>query len=89
MKKIIAIFLLLSFSPSLAFAQQISASSAKRIALKDAGVTSKSIRDYDLDIDRENGRKVYEIDFKYKGREYDYKIDANSGKILRKNVERD
>ena len=40
-------------------------------------------------LDRENGAISYDVDFKYNGYEYDYDIDAISGKILNKQVEID
>lgn len=61
----------------------------KKIVLKDAGISSKAIHDYDIDLDDENGVAVYEIDFNHKNKEYDYTVDVHSGKILKKNVKRD
>ncbi len=43
------------------------------------GVDSKT---YDIDMDYENGKKVYEVEFDSAGYEYDYTIDAETKEIL-------
>ena len=42
-----------------------------------------------VEKDRENGRTIYEVEFTADGYEYEYEIDASSGKILKKEKERD
>ncbi|MDR0432053.1 MAG: PepSY domain-containing protein [Bifidobacteriaceae bacterium] len=60
----------------------ISRSAAKKKALKHARVGSKGVRVTKIELDWDDGRLVYEIDF-YKGRwEYDYEINAKNGRIL-------
>lgn len=65
----------------------ISRTKAKEIALNNAGVTN--IRDLSIELDRENGKMVYEISFESGNKEYEYEIDAINGKILKKNIEID
>lgn len=67
----------------------IGSSKAKSIALGHAGVSASSVRDLDVDLDRENGRMVYEVEFEHNGLEYDYEIDAYTGEILWWKSERD
>ena len=62
---------------------------AKEIALKNAGVTAGSLIGYAIELDTENGVMVYEVEFKAGGYEYDYDIDAKTGKILKRQKERD
>lgn len=54
---------------------------AKSIALKDAGLTqaefTKAKQDYD------DGRQVYEIEFRANGKEYEYDIESSTGRILK------
>ena len=35
-----------------------------------------------VELDYEHGRKIYEIEFKKNGYEYEYDVDAETGKIL-------
>ena len=60
---------------------------AKAIALKHAGVST--VYDLDVELDKEKGILVWEVDFEVSGMEYEYEIDAYSGKILRFHKERD
>ena len=63
-------------------AADIGVERAKSIALKDAGVSGVTVVKAKLDY--ENGGRVYDVEF-YKGNvEYDYEIDAATGKILEK-----
>ncbi len=60
----------------------ISKSKAKSIALKDAGLKESQIYDYEIELDRDNGVTKYEVSFEYEGRDYDYEINAKTGKII-------
>ena len=64
-------------------------SKAAQIALGHAGLKKADVRDFECELDYENGVKVYEVSFDYGKYEYDYDIDAASGKILRSHKERD
>ncbi|MDE6142149.1 MAG: PepSY domain-containing protein, partial [Bacilli bacterium] len=62
----------------------ISRSKALQIALKDMKLSQSDV--YDIDVEFENktthGNYVYEVSFDYKNNEYEYFIDAKTGKIL-------
>lgn len=60
----------------------ISEEEAKGIALKDAKLTDSEISKLRIKLERDDGIQVYEVDFYSNEREYDYEIDAKSGKIL-------
>ena len=60
---------------------------AKQIALSHAGVGSASFTKVELDTD--DGVRVYEIEFKVGNVEYDYDIDATSGAIISSSSEID
>jgi uncharacterized membrane protein YkoI len=65
----------------------ISKEKAKSIALNDAGLKESKVRQLEVELDREDNK--YEIDFEYNGKEYSYEINATTGKIIDKEVERD
>lgn len=67
----------------------IQASNAKEIALKHAGVSASAIKEYKCELDEENDRLVYEIEFYSNGMEYDYVISASDGSILEHSREQD
>lgn len=53
------------------------------IALKHAGVSESAINEYEVDLDKDDGKTIYEIEFKTSDTEYDYEIDAYTGKVLK------
>ena len=65
----------------------ITAAKAKEIALVHAGLKENQIFDFDIELDREHGAVYYEIDFETKGYEYEYDIDATTGKIIKNRKE--
>ncbi|WP_455034458.1 anti-sigma-I factor RsgI family protein, partial [Lachnoanaerobaculum gingivalis] len=76
-----------SAAPTQAAASGISADRAKQIALSHAGVGSANFTKVELDTD--DGVRVYEIEFKVGNVEYDYDIDASSGAIISSSSEID
>lgn len=60
---------------------------AKSIALKDAGLSASSVTFTKAKLDREDGIRVYEIEFFTRDMEYEYEINAVSGKIRDKDIE--
>jgi len=67
----------------------IGAAKAKAIALDHAGVSESKARGLSAERDRENGVLVYEVEFEADGMEYEYEIDAATGKIRKSQKERD
>lgn len=65
----------------------ISRDHAINIALGHAGVARHEARFDDVELDHDDGRLSWEIEFDARGWEYEYDIDAHSGAII--NVERD
>lgn len=55
---------------------------AKSTALSHAGLTSAQVSELKVELDRDGGRYLYEVEFKYGGYEYDYEIDAANGKVI-------
>ncbi len=60
---------------------------AKSIALNNAGLSASSVTFTKAKLDREDGVRVYEIEFCTNAKEYEYEINAKTGKILDKDVE--
>ena len=69
--------------------ETIGTSKAKSIAFKHAGVSASNAKRVHVELERENGRLIYEVDFTAGGIEYEYDIDAKTGKILKHEAERD
>lgn len=62
---------------------------AKSIAFNDAKVKESDVKDLSVEFDKDDGIYHYEIEFKYNKKEYTYDINAKTGKIIDKEVERD
>ena len=60
---------------------------AQNLALKAAGLKRKQVTFTKSSLDTDDGRTVYEIEFLVDGKEYDYDIDAYSGKILESGID--
>ena len=69
--------------------QDIGHAKAKSIALNHAGVSENEAYDMEIELDDEDGKLVYEIEFKFGNMEYDYEIDAATGAILKHEAELD
>ncbi len=59
------------------------------IALTDAGFAQEQVSRLRAEFDYDDGRPVYEVEFRQDRYEYDYEIHAETGAILRKDVDRD
>ncbi len=55
---------------------------AKQAAFKHAGVKGADVYELDAELERKDGVWVYQVEFKYNGYEYEYEINATSGKII-------
>ena len=60
----------------------ITAKDAKDAALRHAGLSESQISDVEIDLDRDNGKLIYEVDFNSGNIEYDYDIDAETGEVI-------
>lgn len=60
----------------------ITAKEAKEAALRHAGLTDSQVSDVDIDLDRDNGTLIYEVDFNSGNTEYDYDINAETGDVI-------
>ena len=62
---------------------------AKSVALNHAGVSEGKAYDMEIELDDEDGRLIYEVEFKSGNMEYSYEINAASGAILKHEAELD
>lgn len=62
--------------------KKISADKAKKIALGDAKLAEKDVTFVKVELEFENNRLVYDVEFYSGNVEYDYDIDAVSGAIV-------
>ncbi len=60
----------------------ITAKEATEAALKHAKLQESQVSDIDVDLDRDNGKLIYEVDFNSGNTEYDYDIDAETGAVI-------
>ena len=67
-------------------ATKISRDQALQIALDDAGLTQDQIHDLEVELDNDGGALHFDVDFEVSNKDYDYEIDAEDGKILKKQI---
>lgn len=70
-------------APVTAADSYISQSAAKTTALNHAKVSASKITNYEIELDREKNGVFYEVEFDANGYEYDYKINAKTGTIVK------
>lgn len=76
-------------SKSTTTSEYIGKAKARDIALQDAGIDAGKVRELDIELDDDDGRVIYEIEFELGSTEYEYEVDAITGKILKSEVETD
>ena len=62
---------------------------AREAALAHAGVAEADVRDYKIERDTDDGVRLYEIEFKAGGYEYEYEIRAADGAVMKHHKELD
>ncbi|MBA2795712.1 PepSY domain-containing protein [Streptococcus porcinus] len=67
--------------------KKISKDKATTIALKDAKLNKKDVSNLQIKSDKEDGKATYEIDFDTNKKEYDYTVNAQTGKIIKKSTD--
>ena len=67
----------------------ISADAAKKAALDHAGLTEAQVTELKTELDTDSLTAHYDVEFKCGGFEYEYKINAKSGKVISFEKERD
>ena len=67
----------------------VTRSKAESTALNHAGLKKSQVRDLECELDYERGVKVYEVSFESGRYDYEYTVDAGTGKILHWEKDRD
>ncbi len=67
----------------------IGETAARSIALEHAGVKESDVYKLECELDREDGKMIYEVEFDCGGYEYEYDIDALTGDVLKYSKEFD
>ena len=92
MKKItamvLALVMVLALTAGAFAAGRLTKDEAKQIALKEAGVTAAEATFTKARLDYDDGREEYEFEFYADGREFDVDVDANTGRVVKFDVER-
>lgn len=65
----------------------ISSEKVKMIALEDAGLKESEVTLSRIRYEWDDGIQIYDVEFYCGGLEYEYEIDAKSGKILDKDID--
>ena len=68
------------YAPSTSTGASVTLEQAKSAALKHAGLSTATF--VKAELDRDDGRQVYELEFRSGNVEYEYKVDASNGAIL-------
>lgn len=74
-------------SDRIAESKSIGSENALRFALADAGIDPSKVKEYDTDFERLNGEFVYDVDFEFEDKEYEYHILASDGKVVSREFE--
>jgi uncharacterized membrane protein YkoI len=69
-------------SPTVSSIENITEDQAQAIALEHAGLTEADISHLQVRKDFDDGRQEYDVEFHVDRLEYEYEIDAATGKIL-------
>lgn len=65
----------------------ITLDAAKTVAFTDAGAAAADVTDVKAKFDFDDGQYLYEIEFKFDGKEYEYDIISTDGTIYKKDVD--
>ena len=85
---VLALVMVLALTAGAFAAGRLTKEEAKQIALDKAGVTTAEATFTKAKLDYDDGREEYEFEFFANGREFDIDVDANTGRVLKFDVER-
>ena len=85
---VLALVMVLALTAGAFAAGRLTKEEAKQIALDKAGVTAAEATFTKAKLDYDDGREEYEFEFFANGREFDIDVDANTGRVVKFDVER-
>ena len=85
---VLALVMVLALCAGAFAANRVTKEEAKQIALDKAGVTAAEATFTKAKLDYDDGREEYEFEFFANGREFDIDVDANTGRVVKFDVER-
>ena len=85
---VLALVMVLALTAGAFAAGRLTKDEAKQIALKEAGVTAAEATFTKARLEYGDGREEYEFEFFADGREFDVDVDANTGRVVKFDVER-
>ena len=85
---VLALVMVLALTAGAFAAGRLTKDEAKQIALDKAGVTAAEATFTKAKLDYDDGREEYEFEFFANGREFDIDVDANTGRVVKFEVER-
>ena len=85
---VLALVMVLALTAGAFAAGRLTKDEAKQIALDKAGVTAAEATFTKARLDYDDGREEYEFEFFADGREFDVDVDANTGRVVKFDVER-
>ena len=71
-----------SYTPPKSSGASVTAEQAKQLAFSHAGVNEADVRALEMDTDHDDGRTVYEFEWKVGRTEYSCEIDASTGAVV-------
>lgn len=78
-----------AYAPAQSGSSSVTAEQAKQLAFTHAGVSEADVRGLEMDTDNDDGRTVYEFEWKVGNTEYSCEIDAATGTVLQFEKEQD
>ncbi len=85
---ILALVMVLALAAGAFAAGRLTKDEAKQIALKEAGVTAAEATFTKAKLDYDDGREEYEFEFFANGKEFEIDVDADTGRVVKFDVER-
>ena len=85
---VLALVMVLALTAGAFAAGRLTKDEAKQIALDKAGVTAAEATFTKAKLDYDDGREEYEFEFFANGKEFDIDVDANTGRVVKFDVER-